>query len=52
MFRTVAASSSRAVLASSSRTFHTTPIAAKTVTEKVKEVAQDVRWSVPSRDRR
>ena len=43
MFRAALASSSRAAFASSSRAFHTTPIAARTATEKAKDVASDVR---------
>ena len=47
MYRTVLASSSRSALFSarlpaSRAPFHTSPVAAKTVTEKVKEVASDV----------
>ena len=42
MYRTALALPSRVVIASFRRTFHTSPIAAKTVTEKAKEVAKDV----------
>ena len=50
MFRTVLTSTSRSGLAYASiartRAFHTSPVAAKTVTEKVKEVASDVNIKV------
>ncbi|EKM60711.1 uncharacterized protein PHACADRAFT_83001 [Phanerochaete carnosa HHB-10118-sp] len=46
MFRAALASSSRATLASSFRTFHTTPFAAESVTDKAKKVAHDVNIKV------
>ena len=46
MFRLALTSTSRTVLPSTSRAFHTSPIAAKTVTERVKEVADNVNIKV------